>query len=118
VMDDCLANDRAKRGHSLREPRRNASAMKRKISAACSSCYSVIDSGFIAKCNRWAERLPQLWRGSCGWPGFSAQSEWKGSGSLDGPSCRESYNEARSLTDSGGAVDLTVRAPATEGGGS
>jgi hypothetical protein len=29
VMDDCLENDRAKRGHSLRESRRNASAMKR-----------------------------------------------------------------------------------------
>jgi hypothetical protein len=36
VVNDCLANDGAKRRHALSQPRRNPAAVERKISAACS----------------------------------------------------------------------------------
>jgi hypothetical protein len=41
VMDDRLADDGAERGHSLRQPRRNTPAMKRKICTASASRHFV-----------------------------------------------------------------------------
>src|SRR2546430_2675502 len=39
VMHDRLADDGAQRGHARGEPRRHATAMQRKISAAGSACH-------------------------------------------------------------------------------
>jgi hypothetical protein len=41
VMHDGLRDDRAERCHARCEPRWDATAMERKIGAACSSCHAV-----------------------------------------------------------------------------
>src|ERR1700730_17548220 len=41
LMHDRLRDDRAKRGHARRKPRRHASAMKRKVSVPGASSHSV-----------------------------------------------------------------------------
>jgi hypothetical protein len=44
VMNDGLADDRAKRSHSLGQPRRNMPAMKAEVSTAGPSCHSIDSS--------------------------------------------------------------------------
>ena len=42
MMDDRLGDDGAERRHARRQPRRNASTVKRKIGTAATSCHLIV----------------------------------------------------------------------------